>query len=152
MSKRLLKVFVALALAGLAAGAGIAGAQGRSNEFSASMTGAKEKPDKGPANARGTFRVEFRRGQACYRMSVSALGSRPVAAHIHRGGSTVAGPVVIDLKPTFRGTSPRVSEKCVPARATIVSAIRRNPAGYYANVHTGANPAGAARGQLRVDR
>jgi hypothetical protein len=33
----------------------------------------------------------------------------------------------------------------------VVSAIRRNPSGYYANVHTAKNPAGAARGQLRVD-
>ena len=26
------------------------------------------------------------------------------------------GPIVIDLKPTFTGTSPRVSKKCVTAR------------------------------------
>jgi hypothetical protein len=144
-------VFLALALVGLAAGAAMAGAQGRSNEFTASMTGGKETPAKGPANARGTFSVEFRRGQACYRMSVRGLGARPIAAHIHKGASTVSGGIVIDLKPTFRGTSPRVSEKCVAAQASVVSAIRRNPAGYYANVHTSKNPAGAARGQLRAD-
>jgi CHRD domain len=151
MSKRLLKMLVALALLGLAAGAAMAGAQGRSNEFTASMTGGKEVPTKGPANARGTFRVEFERGQACYRLSVRGLGARPIAAHIHRGASGVAGGIVIDLKPTFRGTSPRVSEKCVAARASVVSAIRRNPSGYYANVHTATHPAGAARGQLRAD-
>jgi hypothetical protein len=151
MSKRLVQALFALALAGLVVGAAVAGAQGRSNEFTANMTGGQETPAKGPANARGTFRVEFRGGQACYRLSVRGLGSRPVAAHIHRGAAGVAGGIVIDLRPTFRGTSPRVSEKCVSARAIIVSAIRRNPRGFYANVHTGADPAGAARGQLRVD-
>jgi Cu/Zn superoxide dismutase len=151
MSKRLLKALLALTLVGMVAGAAIAGAQGRRNEFTASMAGSKEVPQKGPSTARGTFRVEFRNGQACYRMSVRGLGARPVAAHIHKGGATTSGGIVIDLKPTFRGTSPRVSAKCVTAKASVVSAIRRNPRGYYANVHTGKNPAGAARGQLTAD-
>jgi hypothetical protein len=150
MSKRLTRVVLALALASLAIGVAMASAQGRRNEFNASMRGASETP-KGPASARGTFRVEFRNGQACYRMSVQGLGARPIAAHIHRGAAGTNGPIVIDLKPTFRGTSPRISSKCVTAKASIVSAIRRNPAGFYANVHTPKNPAGAARGQLRGD-
>jgi hypothetical protein len=74
---------------------------------------------------------------------------RPNAAHIHRGGRGKNGPIVIDLKPSFRGTRTRVSSKCVPAKASIVAAIRRNPAGFYANVHTQRFPGGAARGQLR---
>jgi hypothetical protein len=150
MSKRLAPVVFALTLIGVLIVVAMAGAQGRRNEFRTSMRGAAETP-RGPASARGTFQVEFRNGQACYRMSVQGLGARPVAAHIHRGGGGVNGPIVIDLKPTFRGTSPRISAKCVAARASIVSAIRRNPAGFYANVHTTANPAGAARGQLRAD-
>ena len=151
MSKRLTRVIVALTLLSLTIGVAVAGAQRGANEFDATMRGSSESP-KGPAKARGTFTVQFRNGQACYRMSVSGLGARPVAAHIHKGGAGVNGPIVIDLKPTFRGTSPRVSQKCVPAKASIVSAIRRNPSGYYANVHTTKNPGGAARGQLRRHR
>ena len=151
MSKRLTRVIVALTLLSLTIGVAVAGAQRRANEFDATMRGSSESP-KGPATARGTFTVQFRNGQACYRMSVSGLGSRPVAAHIHKGGAGTNGPIVIDLKPTFRGTSPRVSQKCVSAKASIVSAIRRNPSGYYANVHTSKNPGGAARGQLRRHR
>jgi hypothetical protein len=151
MSKRLTRVIVALTLLSLTIGVAVAGAQRRANEFDATLRGSSESP-KGPAKARGTFTVQFRNGQACYRMSVSGLGARPVAAHIHKGGPGVNGPIVIDLKPTFRGTSPRVSQKCVSARASIVSAIRRNPSGYYANVHTTKNPGGAARGQLRRHR
>jgi hypothetical protein len=148
MSKRLTRAIVALALASLTIGVAVAGAQNRSNEFDATMKGSLEKP-KGPASASGTFRVEFRNGQACYTMSVRGLGAKPIAAHIHKGAAGVSGPIVIDLKPSFKGTSPRVSKKCVSAKASVVSAIRRNPAGYYANVHTSKNPAGAARGQLR---
>jgi hypothetical protein len=150
MSKRLTRVIVALGLLSLTIGVAIAGAQGRSNVFRASMQGSNEKPP-GPGQARGNFKVEFRNGQACYTMSVIRLGAKPVAAHIHKGAAGVNGPIVIDLKPTFKGTSPRVSKKCVTAKASVVSAIRRNPAGYYANVHTPTNPAGAARGQLRAD-
>jgi hypothetical protein len=148
MSKRLMTALVALLVVGLAVGAAIASGQGRNNEFTASMAGSKEKPTAGPSAAKGTFTVEFKNGQACYTMSVRGLGDVPIAAHIHKGGSSVAGPVVIDLQPAFKGTSPRVSKKCVPAKAAVVSAIKKNPSGYYANVHTKKNPAGAARGQL----
>jgi hypothetical protein len=153
MSKRLTRVIVALTLLSLTIGVAVAGAQRRHNEFEAKMRGRFETP-KGPATAKGTFRVEFRNGQACYRMSVRGLGARPVAAHIHKAPKGTNGGIVIDLRigpNTFKGVSPRVARKCVPAQASVVSAIRRNPSGYYANVHTAKNPGGAARGQLRVD-
>ena len=155
MSKRLTRTIFVLAVVSLTIGvAAMAGAQGRNNEFRATMKGSNERP-KGPARASGTFTVEFRRGQACFRMAVRGLGAFPVAAHIHKGGAGVNGPIVVDLKATARstwkGTSPRVAQKCVSAKASVVSAIRRNPSGYYANVHTSKNPGGAARGQLRRD-
>jgi CHRD domain-containing protein len=153
MSKRLTRAIVALALLSLTIGVAVASAQRRHNDFDAKMRGRLESP-KGPSTAKGTFRVEFRNGQACYRMSVRGLGAKPVAAHIHKAPKGQNGAIVIDLRigpNTFKGVSPRVAQKCVPAKASVVSAIRRNPAGYYANFHTAKNPAGAARGQLRVD-
>jgi hypothetical protein len=154
MSKRLTRAIFALAVvASLSIGVALAGAQNSNNEFTATMKGSNEIP-KGPSGASGTFTVEFKNHQACYRMSVKGLGAKPVAAHIHQGAAGVAGPVRIDLRigaNTFKGTSPRVAQKCVPATARFVSAIRRNPSGWYANVHTAKNPAGAARGQLKRD-
>jgi CHRD domain-containing protein len=153
MSKRLTRVIVALGLLSLTIGVAVAGAQNRANEFTATMKGSNESP-KGPSSASGTFTVQFKNGQACYRMSVKGLGAKPVAAHIHKGAAGVNGPIRIDLKigaNTFKGTSPRVAQKCVPAKASVVSAIRRNPSGWYANVHTSKNPGGAARGQLKAD-
>jgi hypothetical protein len=152
MSKRLTRVIVALALLGLTIGVAVAGAQSSSTEFDATMKGSSEVPTKGPGAAKGTFKVEFRGGKACYTMSVSGLGAKPVAAHIHKGAAGKAGPIVIDLLPSFKGTSPRVSKKCVPAKASVVSAIKKNPSAYYANVHTSKNPAGAARGQLKTHK
>jgi hypothetical protein len=150
MSKRLMRVIVVLALCGLTIGVAVAGAQSSTTEFDATMAGSKETP-KGPSRAKGTFKVEFRGNQACYTMSTTGLGDKPIAAHIHKGSASVkSGPIVIDLKPSFKGTSPRVSKKCVAAKAAIVAAIKKNPSGYYANVHTKKNPAGAARGQLRT--
>jgi len=154
MSKRLMRAILALSVLSLVIGVAMAGAQGSSNEFTATMKGSSESP-KGPSSASGTFKVEFKNGQACFTMSVKGLGAFPVAAHIHKGAAGVNGPIVVDLKATARstwkGTSPRVAKKCVSAKATVVSAIRRNPSGYYANVHTPKNPGGAARGQLKAD-
>ena len=153
MSKRLMRAIVALAVASLTIGVAMAAAQSRQNAFTATMKGSNESP-KGPSSASGTFSVQFKNGQACYRMAVKGLGAFPIAAHIHKGAAGVNGPIVVDLKATakstWKGTSPRVAQKCVSAKAAVVSAIRRNPSGYYANVHTPKNPGGAARGQLKA--
>ena len=154
MSKRLMRAILALAVVSLTIGVAMAGAQNSSNEFTATMKGSSESP-KGPSSASGTFTVEFKNGQACYKMSVKGLGAFPVAAHIHRGAAGTNGPIVVDLlatsKSTWKGTSPRVAQKCVPARTATVASIRRNPGNFYANVHTPKNPGGAARGQLKAD-
>jgi len=149
-----MRAILALAVVSLTIGVAMAGAQSSKNEFEATMKGSSESP-KGPSSASGTFTVEFKNGQACFKMSVKGLGAFPVAAHIHRGAAGTNGPIVVDLKATskstWKGTSPRVAQKCVSAAAATVASIRRNPGNFYANVHTSKNPAGAARGQLKRD-
>ena len=102
MSKRLTRVIVALALVSLTVGVAIAGAQGSQNEFKATMKGSSESP-KGPSSASGTFTVEFKNGQACFKMSVKGLGAFPIAAHIHRGAAGTNGPIVVDFTPLLAG-------------------------------------------------
>src|SRR6185436_20859344 len=98
MSKRLTRtIFLLAVVASLSIGVALAGAQNSSYEFKATMKGSSESP-KGPASASGTFTVEFKNGQACFRMSVKGLGAFPVAAHIHKGAAGVNGPIVVDLK------------------------------------------------------
>jgi hypothetical protein len=81
-------------------------------------------------------------------------GSTAILAHIHEGGSGVAGGVRVNTGLTAatgiampNGTGVLdVSNIAVPAN--IANAIVANPSGFYFNVHTPVNPGGAVRGQL----
>src|SRR5688572_18761081 len=66
--------------------------------LSASMTGAAEVPGPGDTDGTGTVSIKLNQGkkQVCYELSVSNIATA-TAAHIHRGGTTVAGPPVVTL-------------------------------------------------------
>ena len=82
--------------------------------------------------------------------------------HIHDGGSTVAGPVVINTgigagaasvasAENGRGVISRQAQ-VLPTDATALALIKRiidNPSVAYVNIHTTDNPGGVIRGQLR---
>ena len=140
MLKRIAVVLVASGFAVAALGAG----QGSANALRATLNGDKEVGD-GDTQGRGTFRAEFRGERLCYTLRFSGL-EQPMAAHIHRGGPTRNGPVVVDLRPRFDATGAR--PRCVTVPAALRRSIRRRPAGFYVNVHTPQFPDGAIRGQL----
>jgi uncharacterized protein (TIGR03437 family) len=79
------------------------------------------------------------------------------AMHIHDGAAGVNGPVVIDsavsrTENVTAGSLPVLQAQISPAGAAAFAAFKgviANPAGYYLNVHTTANPAGVFRGQLQ---
>ena len=146
MSKRLMRAILALAVVSLSIGVAMAGAQNSSNEFTATMKGSSESP-KGPSRGLGDVqgRVQERPG-LLHDVDQGRSARKPVAAHIHRGAAGANGPIVIDLKPTFKGTSPRVSKKCVTApRRPRCAAIRRNPGRTSTRnvAHVRENPGGA---------
>jgi hypothetical protein len=119
------------------------------------MNGAKEvsaegEKGVGDPDGRGSFSAIFDGDELCYGMAVKNIAD-PVAAHIHRGGRNVAGPVVQALEHPTSG-DPGASSACVELTADVARAIRRNPAGFYVNVHTGDFPGGAVRGQLFAKR
>ncbi len=76
--------------------------------------------------------------------------------HIHSGAAGVNGPVVIDSTLTRVEDAPaqgllQYQGQVAPTNAAGLAALRgvlANPAGYYVNLHTTANPAGAIRGQV----
>ncbi|HYC35130.1 MAG TPA: CHRD domain-containing protein [Usitatibacter sp.] len=72
--------------------------------------------------------------------------TQSIAAHVHRGAPTVAGPVVIGM------TSPTPGNWAIPANTTISDEVlaRFMEGNTYCNVHTPANPTGEIRGQLIV--
>jgi hypothetical protein len=113
----------------------------------ASMTGAAEVPGPGDTNGLGAASVVFTGGnKICYSLVVNAI-AKPVAAHIHAGKAGVAGDVVVTLAQPAKGSN-GTSAACVASTAEIVNKIKANPKNFYVNVHTGAFPGGAIRGQL----
>ncbi len=121
--------------------------KGGGRPLTATLTGAAEVPGPGDPDGRGTATIRLNQGQGkvCFALTASSITLPAAAAHIHVGGSTVAGPVVVGLTaPDATG----VSAGCVSASRELITAIRKNPSNYYVNVHTSDYPAGAIRGQL----
>jgi hypothetical protein len=82
-------------------------------------------------------------------------GSTARLSHIHTGAAGVSGPVLVDtgLSPQLPVAMPagtgNFSFTGVTISAESVTSVLANPAGYYLNVHTVLNGAGAIRGQLK---
>lgn len=86
----------------------------------------------------------------CFGIVVQGLVGA-TAAHIHTGGATTNGAILVALTaPTAPGNgSPGATSGCVSGIASsVLSAIRLNPQNHYINVHNAAFPSGAVRGQL----
>jgi hypothetical protein len=109
----------------------------------ASLTGEKEVPGPGDPNGRGDADVKGCKATVCYELEVERI-KPATAAHIHRGRSGVAGPVVVELKAPTAGSS----EGC----KAISKQLREHPWRYYVNVHNDPYPDGAIRGQLHRNR
>lgn len=151
--RRRYMTFGLLAATGLTLGlTASVGAQGSGDRaIFAVMTGAKEvdangNRGDGDANGRGSFSATLDGRQLCYGIQVKNIND-PVAAHIHRGGTRVAGPVVQELDHPTSG-DPGASSACVRVSRSFARSLRSNPGGFYVNVHTPDLPNGAVRGQL----
>lgn len=68
----------------------------------------------------------------CFALEVSDIAPAE-SSHIHVGGPTVAGDVVVTLAPPPTGGA---SSACLSAAPELVGEIARNPAGYYVNCTT----------------
>jgi hypothetical protein len=144
-----LAAFAAVVLT-LAVAASVGAQGGGDRAIFAVMTGAKEidvtGEHHGDPNGRGSFSATLDGRQLCYGMTVKNIND-PVAAHIHRGGPKVAGPVVQPLEQPAAG-DPGASSACVRISRSLARGLRTNPSRYYVNVHTADLPNGAVRGQL----
>ena len=132
------------------------GASGeRTKSLAAVMNGKKEvdengKKNSGDLNGLGTFTAIVDSGQLCFGITVRDLDA-PVAAHIHRGGPKVMGPVVLPLTQPADG-DPGASSACVPVESKLANELLKRPSRFYVNVHTGKFPNGAVRGQLKTQK
>jgi hypothetical protein len=80
-------------------------------------------------------------------------GTALTASHIHPGVVGANGGVFVSLglaagEVTFANGSGSFTKRGVTLTADEANAILANSASYYLNIHTAANPNGAARGQL----
>jgi hypothetical protein len=109
------------------------------------LTGAAEVPGPGDTDGGGTVQITLNpdKGEVCYEMSVTMI-DEATAAHIHEGATGKDGPVKVGLD-TPKGGS---AKGCKTADAAVVKEIMASPANYYVNIHNGAFPKGAVRGQL----
>ncbi len=165
MRTRIMLVLAALAVgATLLAGGAVANyhgsdghAQGRGRKavhgkaLFTVLSGRNEVDDQGRRGAgdpdgRGSFSATVDGGQLCFGITVANLDD-PVAAHIHKGRPNVNGPIVVTLTHPADG-DPGASSGCTAVDTDLTRAILKNPHKYYVNVHTGAFPNGAVRGQL----
>ncbi|WP_203580940.1 CHRD domain-containing protein [Microbacterium hibisci] len=140
------------AVAGIAATlvfAGAAQADDGGRPFTVELSGAAEVPGPGDPNASGTamLRLNPGQGEVCLDIEWAGVDGTVTAAHIHVGGTTAAGPVVVPLfAGAFAGTDD--TSGCVAADRALILDIMRDPGDYYVNVHSSVFPAGAIRGQL----
>ena len=131
---------------GTAAAGRLAGSSAGGVSLTATLLGENEVPPADPDGS-GTAAVTLNsgRGLVCFEISVSNVALPAIGAHIHQGEVGVNGPIVVVLTPPDESGT---SSGCVEADPGLIKDIRKNPAGYYVNVHTTEFPGGAIRDQL----
>lgn len=139
-----------MALAGLSLG-GVAAGQNGGRPLDAILIGATEVPGPGDADATGTAQLRLNSGQRriCYELTWRDVDGTVFAAHIHKAPAGQSGGVFQDLfvGRSFSGTGS--DSNCVTATRAQIKEIRKNPSGFYVNVHSRPSfPGGAIRGQL----
>jgi hypothetical protein len=70
----------------------------------ATATARAPPPGPGNPNGRGEVEVNVYKAKVCYELEVEGIKAA-TAAHIHRGGPSVAGPIVVELKAPTDGSS-----------------------------------------------
>ena len=116
------------------------------HSLGASLFGQMEVGHEGAGDdAGGDFagEIDMEAGTLCYYLEVYGLED-VTAAHLHKGAEGENGPPVVVLEVMGEDSD----EACAEVEAGLLADIAANEDGYYINVHTQANPAGAVRGQL----
>ncbi len=147
MRFRRLAVVLAAGLVAVAVAAPLLDSAPVRGPFFATLRGGAAEVPPGDPDGRGSFTAILHGRKLCFGLTVAHIG-RPIAAHIHRGRAGVAGPIVKPLRFPAVGMA-GASSGCTILTIALANQIRTYPGRYYVNVHTGAYPMGAVRGQLR---
>jgi len=134
-----------LVLIGALSAAGCGGGGGSFHSvLVAKLSAAGETDAAGAAGGSGAARITMNEetGRVCWTISLRGLSDKPISAHVQQGKAGKTGADAIPLGGTFARTG------CLSAPQKSVSAIGRDPNGYYVNVYTLKYLHGAVRGQL----
>jgi CHRD domain-containing protein len=117
------------------------------NTLTANLRGSEEVPGPGDPDGRGKALVKLlpRFGAVCFRLEWSNIAD-PTRAHIHRGARGTADDIVVGF---FEADNVRQRGCTEGVDENLIREIRRNPRGFYVNIHNGEFPGGAIRGQLK---
>ena len=98
-------------------------------------------PGQGDPDGYGTatLMIDDVAGTISWNIEVFLIGLPVGGAHIHNAASNTNGPIVVDFSGQLTGSGLADSD---------LAAVLANPTQYYVNVHNGAFPGGAIRGQL----
>jgi hypothetical protein len=119
----------------------------RDRELITALSGSEEVP-VGDPDGYGAAVISREKGnRICYQITAHNLDD-VTAAHIHDGDAGENGDIVVTLFEGDVPLEPRSRKRCVRSTRAITRSIRRNPTGFYVNVHTQTFPNGAIRGQL----
>ena len=115
-----------------------------------SMTGAQEVPGPGDADgsASGSITLNDATGAISWNFIYADIAA-PSLMHIHgpNGPAGSSAGVFVDLGVATSGGAGTLISNTTTS-TTNVASIFANPANFYVNIHTGAVPNGAVRGQL----
>lgn len=140
-----------LTVASLPSLAGAASAVTSANVIrSAVLDGPQVHPAGGDRDGSGAFVLQFSDAgkKLCWGVTVRDIDV-PTAIRVHRGASGAAGPVLFGVKVLPTTGDVGAAAGCIPASDAVLDALRGDPAQFYVQVATKAQPAGAIRGQLR---
>jgi hypothetical protein len=160
------RIFLAVVLASIAVGCGDSATSpsAANPTFTAQMLPANETSaiGGGEQTSSGTATITFvtttdaagnvtsANATAVVNMQGFPAGTTITLAHIHTGASGVAGPVLVPFPPgsvTLTNGAGSFTTTTAVGGADATN-IMNNPAGFYFNVHTAANPGGVMRAQL----
>jgi hypothetical protein len=107
------------------------------------LTGKEAVPHGAPiGSGKAVIALHDKALRICWRFGHLHRFVHATAAQIHRGEKGKVGPVVVPLGRRFR------HKGCVKTAAATITAIAKNPHGYYVTVESRKYRSGAVRGQL----
>ena len=143
-----------------------------SQTFTASLTGAKERPTPNSSTATGTATFTLSADENTLTWNITLANTNNVtASHIHVGGTEIAGPIILPLYAAAKSNNPAITGTITRATFVppasplglswdaLISLLRSGDT--YANVHTddgvapsntgpGDFPGGEIRGQITL--